>query len=97
MTQLDSDPEVSSWTKKHGIKIPYDFEGRTRHFVPDFLITLNSGERVLEEVKGYDIKAAEKHQALLMYCSKHGLTARWVEQAILETQGYLQFKLRLNR
>jgi hypothetical protein len=49
MTQLDNDPNVCDWTKRYGIKIPYVFNGYTKHYVPDFLITTNSGEKSLKK------------------------------------------------
>jgi hypothetical protein len=92
MSQLDEDASVLTWTKKHGIKIPYVFDGSVRHYVPDFLITLATGEMILEEVKGYDVKAAEKQRALQEFCAEHGMSARWTSQSTLEIQGYLKFK-----
>ena len=38
MIELEQDPTVKSWTKKHGIKIPYNFLGLfVRNYLPDFL------------------------------------------------------------
>ena len=92
MMQLDNDPNVRNWTKQHGIKIPYVFDGSVKHYVPDFLIITITDEKILEEVKGYDVKAREKLEALLKYCAENDLIARWVTQTELEQQGYRKFK-----
>lgn len=47
---LDSDDDVISW-EYEPFRLPYLFEGRTRNYVPDFLITKTSGEKTLIEVK----------------------------------------------
>lgn len=42
-----------TWTKSHGLRIPYtDTKGRHRYYVPDFLVEIE-GLTVVEEVKGY--------------------------------------------
>jgi len=92
MIQLDRDVTVSDWSKRHGIKIAYLFNGEVKHYVPDFLITTITGEKILEEVKGYDVKASQKYQALQKYCEENCLTARWITQTELERQGYRNFK-----
>lgn len=70
MQELDLDPNVLSWTKKHGIRIPYTFNGCIMHYVPDFLIVCTN-EILLEEVKGF-IKNADqfilKYNAGMLYC-----------------------------
>lgn len=90
MLQLDVDPDVVSWTKKHGIRIPYVTD-KQRYYVPDFLITTSSGDQLLEEVKGRDLNAHAKHAALKTYCNENGLNHRWIDQTMLEQQGYRTF------
>lgn len=90
MIQLDHDPCVTYWTKKHHIKIQY-LDTKQRNYVPDFLITLTSGELILEEIKGYDIRANVKYEALKRYCLEHGLKYNWIDQAALENEGYRKF------
>jgi len=90
MMQLDADPNVISWTKKHGIKIPYESD-KWHNYVPDFLITTSSGDRMIEEVKGRDLHAQAKHEALRTYCVINGLSYRWIDQTMLEQQGYRTF------
>ena len=90
MIQLDNDSTVLTWTKKHGIKIPYVTD-RQRNYVPDFLITLTSGEKLLEEVKGLDKNAQVKQEALMLYCSNNNMSHRWIDQTLLEIQGYRTF------
>jgi len=59
MKILDLNDNVKTWTKRHGVIIPYDFEG-SRHYIPDFLIQFIDESKSLEEIKGY-----EKEEKLL--------------------------------
>jgi hypothetical protein len=52
MVELERDPTVKSWTKKHGIKIRYKFLWFTRHYLPDFLVELKDGSKEIHETKG---------------------------------------------
>ena len=52
MVELERDPSVKSWTKKHGIKIPYKFMVFTRHYLPDFLVEFRDGSKEIHETKG---------------------------------------------
>lgn len=80
MRMLDNDTDVIHWTKKHGIRIPYLYNGITKNYVPDFLITYEDGTKSLEETKGYDSKATLKKEALKKYCKDNGFTYSWIEQ-----------------
>lgn len=73
MKELDEDASVLKWTKRHGIRIEYQYEGVVRHYVPDFLITLTTGDIVIEEVKGRVLDVDNiKEQAAIRYCKQHG-------------------------
>jgi hypothetical protein len=52
MVELERDPAVKNWTKKHGIKIPYKFLLFTRHYLPDFLVEYQDGSKEIHETKG---------------------------------------------
>lgn len=52
MVELEGMPGVKSWTKKHNIKIPYQFFFIKRNYIPDFLIELNDGSKEIHETKG---------------------------------------------
>ncbi|MFH1861805.1 MAG: TnsA endonuclease N-terminal domain-containing protein [bacterium] len=52
MVELERDPAVKSWTKKHGIKIPYKFFGLVRNYLPDFLVEYKDGSKEVHETKG---------------------------------------------
>jgi predicted nuclease of restriction endonuclease-like RecB superfamily len=80
MTQLDSDKNVLSWTKKHEIIIQYEFKGCQRNYIPDFLIEEVDGSVIVEEVKGYDIKSRKKKKALIEFCKVHKYKYRWLTQ-----------------
>lgn len=76
MKHLDDDAGVLSWTKKHGIIIPYE-QGT---YVPDFLVERAEGKS-LEEVKGriFDQqKQAQKNAAAQKFCAEQGWAFRLV-------------------
>ncbi len=52
MVELERDPGVKNWTKKHGIKIPYKILGLTRNYLPDFLVEYKDGSKEIHETKG---------------------------------------------
>lgn len=52
MVELERDPAVKTWTKRHGIKIPYKFLGFTRYYLPDFLVEYRDGSKEIHETKG---------------------------------------------
>jgi hypothetical protein len=52
MLELENLAGVKSWTKRHGIKIPYTFLGIRKTYLPDFLVTYQSGAQELHETKG---------------------------------------------
>lgn len=77
MEELDSDPGVEAWTKRHEIRIPYEaVGGKRRIYRPDFLVRLNSGKLELRETKGaHLLKEAElKIAAGKAFCAARGMT-----------------------
>ena len=52
MVELERDPAVKKWTKKHDIKISYAFLFFTRHYLPDFLVEYQNGQKEIHETKG---------------------------------------------
>ena len=74
MELLDSDPRVETW-RYEPLSIPYIHEGKTRRYIPDFLIVL-SGEDVMVEVKPQpltDIGLNEtKRRAAEDFCQRNG-------------------------
>src|SRR3972149_1800811 len=52
MIELERNPSVKTWTKKHGIKITYKLLGFTRHYLPDFLVGYKDGSKEIHETKG---------------------------------------------
>jgi len=53
MRILENNSSVASWTKKHGIVIPYQFNGK-RTYIPDFLVIFSDESSSLEEIKSYE-------------------------------------------
>ena len=47
---LDADPDVICW-EHEPMRIPYDIEGSTHNYVPDFMVTRVDGTKQLIEVK----------------------------------------------
>ncbi len=91
MEMLDADPDVLTWTKRHGIKIPYiTSNSKRRFYVPDFKIERRCGT-FLEEVKGYDVEKEAKYRALIEYCQQHQFQMSWLSQKDLEVEGYRQW------
>ena len=52
MVELERDPAVVRWTKKHGLKIPYKVFGFPHKYLPDFLVEYKDGHKEIHETKG---------------------------------------------
>ncbi|NBW06527.1 MAG: hypothetical protein EBR82_00700 [Caulobacteraceae bacterium] len=74
MELLDRDPRVEMWHYEP-LTIPYIHEGKTRRYIPDFLVVLD-GQDVLVEVKPPSLTDTEmnalKRQAAMEFCDKNG-------------------------
>lgn len=78
MKQLETDPHVAKWMKRHGITIPWiDGQKHQRRYVPDFLVEYEDGRKVLIEVKdpsrmdSNDVK--RKCKAAEIWCKQRGM------------------------
>ena len=85
MIELEQDPAVKSWTKKHGIKIPYIYLGLfTRNYLPDFLVEYNDGSKELHEGKGLPLLFWEstkaKRAVAQEWCKQHGMKYKVITQ-----------------
>lgn len=89
MIELERDPAVKIWTKKHEIKIPYKFLGFTKHYLPDFLVEYRDGSKELHETKGLPlllwVSTKLKGESAEEYCKKQ----EWKYKRI--TKGNLAF------
>ena len=81
-TALDAYPAVARWVKNDhlGFVVPYRKDGTRRHYLPDFIVELAGGDRLIVEIKGQvgdaEIKAAAAHR----WCSavnNDGRFGRW--------------------
>ena len=76
MVELERDPAVKTWTKKHGIKIPYKFFGLVRNYLPDFLVEYKDGSKEIHETKGLPLllwlSTKLKSQSAQAFCGAHG-------------------------
>lgn len=76
MVELERDPAVVKWTKKHDIKIPYKFFGITRRYFPDFLVEYKDGSKEVHETKGLPlllwVSTKLKGQTAEEFCKEKG-------------------------
>lgn len=76
MVELERDPAVIKWTKKHDIKIPYRFLGIPRRYFPDFLVEYKDSHKEIHETKGLPLmlwlSTKLKRQAAEEYFEKSG-------------------------
>ncbi len=85
MIELEQDPAVKSWTKKHGIKIPYTFLGVfKRNYLPDFLVEYNDSSKEIHEGKGLPLlfwdSTKAKRAAAQGWCKVHGMRYKVITQ-----------------
>lgn len=84
MVELEHNPAVKSWTKKHGIKIPYVFLGFKKSYLPDFLVEYNDGAKEIHEGKGlpflFWLSTKLKRQNAEAYCKSLGWKYKLVTQ-----------------
>lgn len=52
MVELERDPAVIRWTKKHNLKIGYKIIGIPHFYIPDFLVEYKDGHKEIHETKG---------------------------------------------
>lgn len=85
MIELEHDPAVQQWTKKHDIAIPYTF-GWLRRYLPDFLVTCKDGSKELHETKGlpllFWISTKLKRQSAEKYCEARGWKYKLVTRGL---------------
>jgi type III restriction enzyme len=53
-----------------GFTIPYEYEGTSHHYEPDFLVRLANGLTLIVEIKGFETdQDRAKHQAVRRWCA----------------------------
>ena len=62
---LDQHPRVSAFVKNQGLgfAIPYLHNGQLHSYIPDFIVRLDNGVRLVLETKGHDVLEDVKTQA----------------------------------
>lgn len=67
---LGAHPAVAAWVKNDrlGLVIPYRKDGVARKYLPDFIVELTGGDRLLVEIKGQAGDAAIKKAAAERWC-----------------------------
>jgi hypothetical protein len=77
MVELERDPAVKKWTKRHGVKIAYKFFGFTRYYLPDFLVEYQDGHKEIHETKGlpllFWLSTKLKRISAEEFCQQQGL------------------------
>lgn len=86
MVELERVGGVVSWTKDHGIRIPYRMLGLiSRTYLPDFLVTFADGSKELHETKGAGFLAwmetHAKRRAADAWCKERGMIYRFIENS----------------
>jgi len=79
---LGSHSAVAAWVKNDrlGLVIPYRKEGTPRKYLPDFLVELTNGDRLIIEIKGQVGDAMIKKSAAERWCravTNDGKFGRW--------------------
>lgn len=86
MMELENMGGITSWTKDHGIRIPYKIFGIIpRHYEPDFLVTFADGSKEIHETKGAGflswVSTHAKRHAGDAWCRQHGMVYRFIENS----------------
>lgn len=86
MLELEQTGGVVSWTKDHGIRIPYRVWGLIpRTYFPDFLVTFADGAKELHETKGSGflawLETHAKRRAADVWCKQRGMIYRFIENS----------------
>ncbi len=69
--QIEASPNVKYYARNErlGLHVPYEFDGVSHYYEPDFLVRLTNGTTLALEIKGYE---TEQDRA------KHDAARRWV-------------------
>ena len=86
MLELEHTGGIVSWTKDHGIRIPYRMMRLIpRTYLPDFLVTFADGSKELHETKGAGflgwIETHDKRRAGDGWCRQRGMIYRFIENS----------------
>ncbi len=86
MLELEQTGGLVSWTKDHGIRIPYRIWGLIpRTYVPDFLVSFADGSKELHETKGAGflawVETHAKRRAADTWCKERKMIYRFIENS----------------
>ncbi len=93
---LEMSPVVQAWVKNDHLdfEIPYEWEGKTHRFVPDFLVRVETAEgyaMLVLEVKGYEREQDRAKYAAadkwVRAVNQHGQFGRWAFRVCKEPNG----------
>ena len=95
MVELERDPAVLRWTKKHGLKIPYRVFGFPHKYLPDFLVEYKDGHKEIHETKGLPLllwfSTKLKREAAEEYFEKLGWKYRMITKGKIAFYGKASF------
>ena len=73
MDKLDSNPQISEWVYEP-VFVCYLHEAKVKKYIPDFLVTLKSGRKILVEIKPERMRNISsnvaKRNAVLQKCDE---------------------------
>ena len=86
MRELEAEGGIISWTKEHGIRIPYKTLGIIpRTYLPDFLVTYANGTQELHETKGagflFWLETHAKRAAADQWCRAKNMRYKFIENS----------------
>lgn len=86
-TALDAHTAVARWVKNDhlGFVVPYRKDGTRRHYLPDFIVELVGGARLIVEIKGQLGDAEIKFAAAERWCqavNNDGRFGRWTYRMV---------------
>lgn len=83
MVKLDNDVNVKYWTKRHGIRIEYEYKNKFHKYLPDFYIEYFDSKIKILEVKGWvrdKERLDKKIESAKTYCKNNGYTYNIIYQ-----------------
>lgn len=85
MQELESDPNISKWTKNHGLRIAYYTEdNKHKTYEPDFLVEKTNKTIELVEMKGTHLlknpNTKRKSEYAKKWCADRGIKYRLISK-----------------
>lgn len=92
MKHLDASPSIIDWNYEC-MRIPYMYNNNKRWYVPDFIVTFESGVKEMWEVKPEQFLDTERVRnttaAGTSYCGSNSMIYRLLTKRVMESMGLL--------